>query len=102
MSYEQDTRITLPQQSQTTMEALKQLFKAKADFVKSSDENDNAPSDAQLASFLRNLTQETGLAIRGAPPAVRLLYIKVLIYLSISPSSADACMSFKVENGRMS
>lgn len=65
-------RITLPQQSQTTMEALKQLFKANADFMKSSEVEGNSPSDAQLASFLKKLTQETGLAIRGAPSAVRL------------------------------
>lgn len=54
------------------MEALKQLFKANADFMKSSEVEGNSPSDAQLASFLKKLTQETGLAIRGAPSAVRL------------------------------
>ena len=54
------------------MEALKKLFKAKAEFVRSSEEEGNAPSPEQLGSFLRNLTQATGLAIRGAPPAVRL------------------------------
>ncbi|CAM9589106.1 unnamed protein product [Ascophyllum nodosum] len=52
------------------MEALKQLFKAKAEFVRSSEEEGDAPTDTQLASFLRSLTQETGLAIRGAPSAV--------------------------------
>ena len=53
------------------MEALKHLFKRKTDFVKSEDEEGNAPSDAQVAHFLRSLTRETGLALRGAPTAVR-------------------------------
>lgn len=52
------------------MDALQDLFKAKAEFVRTSEREGNPPSDEQLASFLRNLTQETGLAIRGAPPAV--------------------------------
>lgn len=57
------------------MEALKRLFKAKAEFVSSSEHDGNPPTDEQLACFLRNLTAETGLAIRGAPQAVGLLFI---------------------------
>lgn len=52
------------------MEALKQLFKSKAEFVRTEEENGNPPTDEQLASFLRNLTSDTGLALRGAPPQV--------------------------------
>lgn len=53
------------------MEALKQLFKTKAEFVRSQEEAGDPPTDDQLASFLRNLTAETGLALRGAPPEVK-------------------------------
>lgn len=63
------------------MEALKRLFKAKAEFVRSSEQEGNTPSDEQLGSFLRDLTQATGLAIRGAPPAVRLDFILVIVRL---------------------
>lgn len=52
------------------MESLRHLLKKKAAFVSSSEHDGNPPTDEQLASFLRNLTSETGLALRGAPPAV--------------------------------
>lgn len=52
------------------MESLRHLFKNKAAFVSSSEHDGNPPSEEQLASFLRTLTAETGLALRGAPPGV--------------------------------
>lgn len=53
------------------MEALKQLFKLKAEFVRSQTDSGSPPTDEQLASFLSNLTAETGLAIRGTPRKVQ-------------------------------
>lgn len=53
------------------MEALKHLFKSKAEFVRSQAESENPPTDDQLASFLSKLTAETGLAIRGTPREVK-------------------------------
>lgn len=53
------------------MESLRHLLKRKKDFVASPAHDGNPPTDAQLASFLRNLTAETGLALRGTPPGVR-------------------------------
>eukprot|EP00903_Cladosiphon_okamuranus_P006431 g6292.t1 len=53
------------------MESLRYLLKKKVAFVSSDEHDCNPPTDAQLASFLRNLTAETGLALRGAPTAVR-------------------------------
>lgn len=60
------------------MEALKKRFKLKAEFVRSAEEKDSAPSDEQLACFLGNLTKATGLALRGAPPAVRVALVRVV------------------------
>lgn len=53
------------------MESLRHLLKNKVDFVSSPEHDGNPPTDEQLASFLRNLTTETGLALRGTPPGVR-------------------------------
>ncbi len=53
------------------MESLRHLLKKKEAFVASPAHDGNPPTDAQLASFLRNLTTETGLALRGTPPGVR-------------------------------
>lgn len=61
------------------MEALKSLFKAKAEFVRSSEDEGNSPTDEQLESFMRNLSAETGLALRGAPAAVRLTNTTVVV-----------------------
>lgn len=55
----------------SNMEALKQLFKLKAEFVRSQTDSGSPPTDEQLASFLSNLTAETGLAIRGTPRKVK-------------------------------
>lgn len=52
------------------MEALKLLFKRKAEFVRSEESNGIEPTGSQLASFLQSLTAETGYALRGAPSAV--------------------------------
>ncbi|CAB1117430.1 unnamed protein product [Ectocarpus sp. CCAP 1310/34] len=53
------------------MDSLRHLLKKKVDFVSSPEHDGNPPTDEQLASFLRNLTTETGLALRGTPPGVR-------------------------------
>ena len=53
------------------MESLRHLLMKKKAFVASPDHDGNPPTDDQLASFLRTLTTETGLALRGTPQGVR-------------------------------
>lgn len=71
------------------MESLRHLLKKKVAFVSSDEHDSNPPTDEQLASFLRNLTAETGLAIRGAPPGVSSSLKACFFYWRISVCSPN-------------
>lgn len=73
------------------MDSLRYLLKKKAAFVSSPEHDGNPPTDEQLASFLRNLTAETGLALRGAPPGVSFRCMFSRARIAPLSDSRDRC-----------